>query len=166
MFAVCLKTFAVAALLCCGALAAAEPGAEPGCPMMAHHGTGKWHEKAAARWAQHQQALHEKLALSTEQESAWQAFTQAMQAPASAAGVRPDPEEMKQLTTPERLQRMGAHRRHYARLMEERMDAREAAMLSFYRQLTPAQQKIFDTEAFPPHGRPRGGEKQHAEHPH
>ncbi|MBE7940989.1 MULTISPECIES: Spy/CpxP family protein refolding chaperone [Ramlibacter] len=124
-------------------LAGAGPGG-PGGPgmMMPHHADPA---KMAQRRAEHLARLKQKLQLTPAQEPAWQAFTAAMPQPPAQ---RPDPAEMEKLSTPERLDRMKAMRD--ARAAD--MDRMSAATKSFYAQLTPQQQKVFDQSAMPRHG--------------
>lgn len=113
-----------------------------------------------AKRAAHLTALKDKLQLAPTQEAAWSTFTQTMQ-----PGPRPDGVERKamredfaNLTTPERLDRMQA----MAEKRQARMADRAAAVKSFYAQLTPAQQQVFDAEAMP---QDRHG-KHHRHHRH
>ena len=93
--------------------------------------------------------LKEQLKLTEAQEAAWKQFTDAMHPPAP-----PAPQERvdwRSLTTPQRLDRMQelADKHHAA--MRQRHDA----IRTFYAQLTPEQQKIFDDfhARRPPFGR-------------
>lgn len=93
--------------------------------------------------------LKEQLKLTEAQEAAWKQFTDAMHPPAP-----PAPQERvdwSKLTTPQRLDRMQelADKHHAA--MRQRHDA----IRTFYAQLTPEQQKIFDDfhARRPPFGR-------------
>jgi protein CpxP len=97
---------------------------------------GKWHEKRLA-------ALKAKLQLTPAQEGAWQTFEQAHRPSAGAAPL--DHEALAKLKTPERLE-----------AMQTRMSRMAEATRAFYTQLTPEQQKVFDTETLPPM---RGGKK-------
>ncbi len=94
------------------------------------------------RHAQKAAALKQKLALTPNQENAWASFQQAMEpaGQARAHGQRPD---WKQLTTPERIDRMRELR---AQRMAEQ-DRRGDATKAFYAALQPEQQKTFDAEA-------------------
>ena len=93
------------------------------------HGKGRRH---------HTGKLKEQLKLTEAQEAAWKQFTDAMHPPAP-----PAPQERvdwSKLTTPQRLDRMQelADKHHAA--MRQRHDA----IRTFYAQLTPEQQKVFD----------------------
>lgn len=112
-----------------------------------------------AKRAAHLTALKDKLQLAPGQEAAWSAFTQTMQ-----PGPRPDGvgrksmrEDFAKLTTPERLDRMQA----MAEKRQARMAERAGTVKSFYAQLTPAQQQVFDAEAMP-----QGRHGKHHRHPH
>lgn len=99
----------------------------------------KWKQKRAARHAERLSHLHQQLALSPAQEAPWTTFEQAMQ-PAQRATARLDRQGWKELTTPDRIDRMRAMRAQHAATMDARGDATKA----FYAQLQPAQQKTFD----------------------
>lgn len=94
--------------------------------------------------------LHAKLNLSEQQESAWKAFTKKPEK--QVERERPDREAMKNMTTPERmdmsLAKMGQ--------MLEKMTKRVEEVKTFYAQLTPEQQAVFDKE-FRSHRGGKGG---------
>ena len=98
----------------------------------------QWQQRRAER----AQALKQKLQLTDAQQPAWDAFQKAMQPPARA---RLDRAELRKLTTPERIDRMHALREQRA----AEADQREQAIKTFYAQLTPEQQKVFDAQAMP-----------------
>lgn len=120
-------------------------------------------ERMQQRMAKHQAELKAKLKLEPSQEAAWAAFAAATQPPRF---TRPDPAEMAKLTTPQRLDRMQAHKAERDAAMARRMDATRA----FYAALTPQQQQVFDAETHHhgahgghgPHGG-RGGHRGHGE---
>ncbi|MFD1712513.1 hypothetical protein FVQ98_09610 [Ottowia sp. GY511] len=96
------------------------------------------------RWAEHrakrQAELKAALKLTSAQEGAWITFTTATQPPARAERSAQDRDAFKNLNTPQRID-----------LMEKRMAERQAhmkqrgdAVKTFYAQLTPEQQKVFD----------------------
>lgn len=96
-------------------------------------------KRMAERHAQRMDRLKTLLQITPAQEAAWKAYT---------ARVEPTPpkapaanEDWSKLTTPQRLEKMQAL--HDARQAE--MNKRIEATKSFYAQLTPAQQKSFDT---------------------
>ena len=101
------------------------------------------------RRAEHLRLLHDALAIRSDQEGAWQAFTAATTPQAKAGehhwgpdGKGPDGKggEHQQLTTPERLDRMQAR-------LAERTAAFQrpaAAVKALYAALTPTQQRTFD----------------------
>ncbi len=99
----------------------------------------KYHE-------QHLAKLHDKLKLTTQQESAWKKF--AAQQPVLDKTSRPDPAEMEKLNAPQRLEK-GLEHMH---AMEAKLTEHLAALKEFYAVLTPEQQKVFDDQ-FPHRGR-------------
>lgn len=104
------------------------------------------------RIARRQADLKQKLQLTPAQESAWNAYTAALQPPANA--MRPERGELARLTTPERIERMRALRAARAAAIDRRADA----TMSFYAVLSPDQKKVFDAEAARRgHGRHPGG---------
>src|SRR5690606_24916282 len=87
--------------------------------------------------------LKEALKITPEQEAAWLAFvarTGPAQADDKTSAKRMDRKEWRQLTTPERLDRMAAMKAERDAAMTKRMDATR----SFYASLSPEQQKVFD----------------------
>ncbi|MBA4012828.1 MAG: hypothetical protein C0481_13255 [Phenylobacterium sp.] len=125
------------------------PAAAPGQP---RDGRGEWRradpEAMAARRAEH---LRAALQLRPDQEPALKAFLDA-----GKPAARPAPGDraaMAQMATPQRLD---AQR---ARMTERlaRFDQRAAATKKFYAQLSPAQQKAFDTLAQRGPGKGMGG---------
>lgn len=165
------KHLIAATLLALGLAAGAQPmpAPAPATPGAGHHMDGhhknmmerhhgrfdpaKMQERRAARQA----ALKQKLQLSPGQETAWLAYTGAMQPPANLQ--RPDRAEFAKLTTPERIDRMRALRS--ARMAE--MDKRADATKTFYASLTPEQKKVFDAETFRGRrGAHHGGMRHHS----
>lgn len=95
------------------------------------------------RMAQHQAQLKQKLELSAAQEPAWNTFITTMQPGERPARLdRLSREDMQKLTTPERIERMRAQRTQ----RQAQMDKRTDAVLAFYAELNPAQQKTFDAQ--------------------
>ncbi|RPE66855.1 LTXXQ motif family protein [Tibeticola sediminis] len=159
-----LRPFVVTAVLSAAALAASaqmSPPAQggpgpmagpqgPHAPMMRMHGTHGGPDatarqaQRAERQARHLAELKTRLQLSPAQEPAWNTFAEAMKPEpplvADRAALRA---EMEKLSTPERIERMQQLRAQ----AQARMDARLAAIKTFYAQLNPAQQKIFDLES-------------------
>lgn len=120
-----------------------------------HHGHGGCesmhgemnHAKMEAHRAEHLSALKLKLKLKPEQETAWRAFTTASQAGMRAMheGKQAERDEFAKLTTPQRLDKkltkMDERRAQFAE--------RVKAVKTFYAQLTPEQQSVFDAESKP-----------------
>ena len=111
----------------------------------------KNHAQRMEQRAQHLTALKAKLNLTAQQEAAWNAFTASKQGQMrSMADRQAMRAEMASMTTPQRIDRM--LERSEAR--RANMIARAQATKTFYAQLTPAQQAVFDAEAkFKGHGR-------------
>lgn len=105
---------------------------------------GAMRERAARMFEDRQIVLHERLELTSEQEAAWQRYTEKMK---PAAGHElPDARTDEQLSAPARLEAaLAAMKAH-----QDRMAERLAAVKEFYAVLTPEQQKIFDAEFHPP----------------
>jgi len=91
--------------------------------------------------AKRQAELKQKLAITPAQESAWTAWTAALQPPATRP-ERPNREEIAKLTTPERIEKMRTQRAQRQSLMDKRADATNA----FYATLSAEQKKVFDAE--------------------
>ncbi len=131
------------------AIAAAASSAfamSPGCRgmdggMMFQGGlSGDSQGKMAAFIEKRQAELHKQLNLSTEQEPAWKTFTEKMQA--ALPQDRPNREEMRKLSTPERMDKMLALMKAH----EQQMETRAAAIKELYAVLTPEQRKQFDEQ--------------------
>jgi periplasmic protein CpxP/Spy len=85
-----------------------------------------------------QKELHDKLALTSTQESAWNSFVEKTKP--NEMHKKEDWAEMSKLTTPERLDQMLARTKE----REEQVEKRVQATKEFYNQLTSTQQKTFD----------------------
>lgn len=111
------------------------------------------------RRAAHLASLKAKLALTADQEAAWNAFTESSQRGPRLPQVdrKAMREEIGTLSTPERLDRMQA----MSELRRARMAERAEAIKAFYAQLSPEQQKVFDAEAMPNR---HGGHRHHRHH--
>jgi protein CpxP len=111
----------------------------------------------AQRQAQREARLKEALQLTAEQEPAWNQYTASLLRPAPKA-ERPDPNAMRALTTPQRIERMRALQAERAAEMDRRADA----TLRLYAALTPQQQATFDQRSAMglQHG-PKHGHKHH-----
>ena len=108
-------------------------------------------QKGEARWADrrtaHRVELKAKLALTAEQEAAWNTFTESTQPGPRQISMdrKAMREEFEKLSTPERLDRMQA----MSEMRRARMAERAGAIKTFYAQLSPEQQRVFDAEAMP-----------------
>jgi Spy/CpxP family protein refolding chaperone len=121
--------------------------AQMGDSMMGHEGMPHHNPARMAQMhARHLTDLKAKLKITTPQEAAWTAFTEAMKPPADLMGKHPDRAEMDKLTTPERLDKMRALHRERTTAMEAAMDKRAEATKTFYAALSAEQKKIFDAE--------------------
>ena len=103
------------------------PGAPP--PAMTRHDP-----------AEHAQKLRDKLQLRADQEPALQALIATMKDHEGPEAMGKRHEEMKGLTTPQRLDRMAAMMAEH----QQRFAEHATAVKRFYAQLTPSQQKAFD----------------------
>ena len=128
-----------------GTIAAAAPDQVAQAPStsLQSGATGQHGEKFAERMAKRQAALHDKLALTTGQEAAWQVFTAKMQA---TIPTRSDARPAKPLTAPERAERKAA----FLQVAQQQAASRVQPIKEFYAVLSPEQQKIFDSQF---HGR-------------
>ena len=102
--------------------------------------------KREAMVTKHLADLKTKLKITAPQEGAWTTFTAALKPPARAEHTRPDRAEMEKLTTPERIDKMRAHRAQRMTEMQAQMDKREEATKVFYTGLNADQKKVFDAE--------------------
>jgi len=157
------RALMVGLLAGCGILAASsfampagDTAGKPGCE--ARHG-----QKAEARGehrAKRLEGLKAKLNLVPEQEAAWNGFASAGQPGMHRMGG--DRQAMRgefaTLSTPERLDRMQAR----SEMRRVRMAERAEAIKTFYAQLTPEQQKVFDAEAMPKRHRGHHAHRHHA----
>ena len=100
-----------------------------------------------AHFARHQADLKEKLKLMPEQEAAWNTFSSTAQVGMQHKGVdgKTMRGEFKKLNTPQRLDKMQA----MADQRRAKMALRAEAIKTFYAQLSPEQQGVFDAEAMP-----------------
>ena len=92
------------------------------------------------RRSAHLSRLKTLLQIDAAQEGAWATFTDAMKPPATMNEQGTAREQLAQLTTPERLDRLQAWRSEHAARQAKRSDA----IRNLYAALTPAQQKAFD----------------------
>lgn len=102
-------------------------------PMTAHHARMD-PAKRDAMMARHMQRMHDKLKIQPSQEAAWKTFAASMK----PMGMPPQPAAADaKLSAPERMEKMmQAHQQMQQQHLE--------ALKTFYKQLTPEQQKIMD----------------------
>lgn len=112
--------------------------------------------KMADMYAKRQARLHELLKLTTQQESAWASYQAAIK-PAAFDGQRPERKPMNKLTAPERLNLA----LDMTKKREAYLETRVKAVSTFYAQLNPAQQTLFDEHGLRGERGPRGHGKQH-----
>jgi hypothetical protein len=134
-----LAAGALTAVLHAGAFAAQsdknpDDQGKPQHHMMDQDHEAKFREHFAKRTAE----LHDKLKLNANQEAAWKTYIAAITPPPRPP--RPDHAEWKNLSAPERMERMLNHMKE----AEGRMSNALAATKTFYATLTPEQQKIFN----------------------
>lgn len=123
----------------------------------------KRHSRMQERMAKRLVRLKEKLQISAGQEGAWQAWTAALKPAQKMQG--PARGELRQLSTPERIDRMRSLRAQRS----AEMDRRGEATKSFYAALSAEQQKTFDgigQRMGQPGGKHhhRGGHRHHGHH--
>jgi protein CpxP len=109
--------------------------------------------KMEARHNEHLAKLKAKLKLTAAQEPAWTSFTATMKPPMHSKAEHDAMQaDMAKLTTPERIDKMQAHKAERDADMSQRAEATKA----FYAQLSAEQKKVFDTETarhmHAPHG--------------
>jgi protein CpxP len=106
------------------------------------------------RVAKRQAEFKAKLQITPAQEAAWSAFAATMQPMAWQGQGRqgPGPQDMSQMTAPQRLDAMRAMRTQRMTEMNTRMDQRDSAVKALYAVLTPEQRKVFDAETLPKRG--------------
>lgn len=142
------RTLLVALLVGSGVLAASAyamnggPDGKPGCEM--GHGPAL-QEKMVERHDKRLAELKDKLKLSPAQTAAWQIFAEAQKPGQPAQDREAMREAYAKMNTPQRLDAM----LEKSNVRHARMVARVEAVKSFYAQLTPEQQAIFDAQAKP-----------------
>jgi hypothetical protein len=129
-------------------------------PMMGeiglHHNEGRMHERLIKHWEKRQTELKAKLHLTEVQEPAWRTFVEGMKVPAKPLGQQIDREVLAKLSTPERMEKMGAVHEANLATMQAHIKQRTEATRTFYNQLSVDQQKVFDVETLPEHSRWKG----------
>ncbi|RZI42783.1 hypothetical protein EGT07_12395 [Herbaspirillum sp. HC18] len=97
-------------------------------------------ERMKAYFEKREAAIHDKLKLNANQETAWKTYIARIK-PVERP-QRPDRAEIEKLPAPERMEKMLG----FMQEAEKRMADRVAATKEFYAVLTPEQQKIFNDE--------------------
>ena len=139
-----IQSMVVAGLM---AAAGGTAFAQMGEGMMGHEGMQhRDPAKMAQMHAKHLADLKAKLKITSTQETAWNAFAEAMKPPTDMMNKRPDRAEMDKLTTPERIDKMRALHKEHMAVMEASMDKRAEATKTFYAALSAEQKKTFDAE--------------------
>lgn len=144
-----VKTMVLASAL---SLAAIAGMAQTRGPMEEHHGMpmGERHGMSAERMgkmvARHLEELKSRLKITAAQEGAWKTFADAMKPTGDMMGKRPDFAALKDLPTPERLDKMRALHKQMEAERDAAMEQRDGAIKTFYAGLTPEQKKAFDAE--------------------
>lgn len=125
------------------------PGLGPGgLPGRAAQEAGPEHGQRVQAWqARRMEELKGRLQLTAAQESAWTRYTEALRAtPVHQAAHAAQWQELMQLPTPERIDRMKALRAQHQAEMASDMDRRGEATKAFYAVLDDEQKKTFDAE--------------------
>jgi hypothetical protein len=150
LIAACLAVAGFSAVAQTPAPAGPVTGPAPGAMMR----PGMMQEHMQRRMAQRQAALKQILQVTPAQEGAWNAWIASRQ---PSNRQRPNPAELAQLTTPERIDRMRALRADRMAQMDRRGDATK----TFYAALTAPQQKAFDALTMQRMGGGHGGWGRH-----
>ena len=131
------------ALACAGSLSMAQTTTPAAANTAAPTQHRPMHDpaKMQAMMAKHMAEFKTKLQLTADQDPAWNTFAEAIKPPAESP-KHMDRAEMAKLTTPQFIDKMHEMREQ----RNAAMDKREAATKTFYAQLTPSQQKVFDLE--------------------
>lgn len=112
-------------------------------------------QHGAERGAHRMAELKTELGITAEQEPAWQAYVDAMQpGKPQADAQRPD---FSKLSTPERIDYMQSRQGERQQHMNQRLDA----IKTFYGQLTPEQQAIYDQKKMHAWGGKSRGPRRH-----
>ena len=112
--------------------------------------TARWSEKMQTRMTD----LRGKLNLSASQEKAWNDYSEVITSSIKVPKMR-DKAELATMTAPERLEKMHAKVKEHEAVMARLLEATK----TFYAQLTPEQQKIFDAETLMARGKKPGRDR-------
>jgi periplasmic protein CpxP/Spy len=102
-----------------------------------HAWSAEHEHDGAARFDKHMAKLHGALKLTSTQEAAWTEFSNKMK---PVKMDKPEHQDWKDLSTPDRLDKMLDNMKSH----EKQMGEHAAAVRAFYGTLTPDQQKIFN----------------------
>lgn len=133
-----LATSALMALAQPGPGPAADPGAGPDMHQPDGGHRAQRQDRMKEHMARRAAELKAKLKLNADQEASWSAYLAAMK-PAAHQPV-PKREDLAELSTPERLDKMRDLRKQH----EAEVDKRDAATRNFYGSLSAEQKKVFD----------------------
>ena len=131
-----------------------QHGEHPVDPARMERKRAQMEERRARRFGE----LKQKLQITRGQESAWESWTAALK---PTQLQRPEHGAFARMTTPERIDRIKALRAQRNTEMDKRLDATK----TFYSQLNPEQQKVFDQEGLR-FARAFGGKRGHHGHDH
>lgn len=107
--------------------------------------SSKMGERMAQHMKQRQDELKKTLKLTPAQESAWTAYTKAME-PTGKPAAPVDMAELQKLPAPQRMEKMQSLHQARQKDNDAKMTQHLEATKAFYAALTPEQQKIFDTQ--------------------
>ena len=117
------------------------------------------HQRMAEHHAQRQAELKAQLKLTPAQEGAWTTYTAALKR--EPRQPRADRAEFEKLTTPQRIDRLQSLQAE----RQQRMAQRGEVVKTFYAQLAPEQQKVYDQQTLRRHAPgQRHGKPHHGPH--
>ncbi len=102
-----------------------------------HSWSNEHKNEGGARFDKHMAALHDALKLTSDQDAAWAQFIDKMK---PVEMDKPRHQDWKDMSTPDRLDRMLDNMKSH----EKQMAGHAEAIRAFYGALTPDQQKVFD----------------------
>lgn len=140
-----------------GAMANPSQASHDDKPRHAQQSSGAHHKKMdpakfKEKMEKRQTELRQKLNLSAAQEPAWNAFVASMTPPARDKAQPAERAKQEKLTAPQRMEKRLQHMKQAEAHMTKQLDA----LKTFYGQLTPQQQAVFDEETQRGHHHKRG----------